>query len=200
MLDAAILLDVLRAPSAASLGALQAALLACEERAPSPEGAAAVTEALALADEFHGYLSALEGRLEARRYAELASRMDIAAVGGVVLENLRDAGERLTERLLVGGLSEGLMALASRQYVEAFRRELAALYRDTAWKLRARFWRLAASRRPGVDPAERAVLIDALLAPVCSERTEDAIRPVLIGLYFQVLLIATVGPVVTCQA
>ena len=196
MVEAAILLDVLRAPSAVSLRALQAALLALEDGAATSEDGDAAQAALLVAGDFHAYLAALEGRLEARAFAERASGMDVAAVGGVVLENMLDAGDRLTERILLGGLSEALMVLASRQYVKAFRRELVALYRDAGWKLRAHFWRVAARRRPGVDPVERTRLVDTLLAPVLSDGTPDAARSVLIGLLFQVLLLGTVGPLV----
>jgi len=84
--------------------------------------------------------------------------------------------------------------LASRQYVNAFRRELVALYREVAWKLRTHIWRFAARGRAGMDPAERARLVDALLGPIWSETTPDTARSVLIGLLFQVLLLGTVGP------
>jgi hypothetical protein len=196
MIESAILVNVLRTPSAASLSALQAAVLAVEHGSgPGPQLDAARL-ALAIADDFHAYLAALEGRVEARSYAELASRMDIAAVGGVVLENVLDAGERLTERILIGGLSEALMMLASRQYVKAFRRELVALYREVAWKLRAHFWRLAARGRPDVDAGERTLQVDLLLAPIASDATDDTVRSVLIGLLFQIVLLATAAPLV----
>lgn len=78
--------------------------------------------ALALLGDFYAYLVGLESKLEAHAFAELASKMDMGAVGGVVVENMLSAGEKLLERILVGGFSEALMVLASRQYVKAFKR------------------------------------------------------------------------------
>ena len=76
------LLAVLRQPGPTALVALQEALLA--GAAPSPER----DSCLALAGQFHRYLVELQARLTARQYSELASWLDMTAVGLVAFEEL----------------------------------------------------------------------------------------------------------------
>ena len=110
--------SVLSQPTPDALVVLQAVLLARGEQG------ARVGRALEIAGHFHSYLSELQSKLTARQYSELASMLDIGAVGIVVLENLLCAGrEEVWKRLALGGLAEGLMVAASRQYVKGWQTE-----------------------------------------------------------------------------
>jgi len=184
-----LLRRVLTKPTPSDLLSLQTIVLSCEEKAASPLKHEQAETALALLGDFYAYLVGLESKLEAHAFAELASKMDMGAVGGVVVENMLSAGEKLLERILVGGFSEALMVLASRQYVKAFNRDLDAFYRQVAWQLRAHLWRLSAARRPGLAASERAHLIDSLFTPILDKEVRCEATPVVLGCLFQALLI-----------
>ena len=173
-------------PSPADLLALQTRLLVAET---DPERAGAARHALDVAREFHDYLSELEAKYSAREYSELASLLDIGAVGAVALENLTEAGEALMKRVVLGGLSEILMVMASRQYVKAWSREIQPIHLKAIWFLRAELWRLSCAGRPDMQPEDRAALVDGMLAPALDGNAADGVRVALLGRLFQVLLI-----------
>ncbi len=177
---------LLTEPTPADLLALQTTLLAAET---DPTRADAARRALDVTREFHGYLSELQAKSSAREYSELASMLDIGAVGGVALENLAEAGEALLQRLLLGGLSETLMVLASRQYVKAWGREMHPIHMRAVWFLRSELWRLSVAGRPDMPAEERAALVDTLLAPALDAAATDQVRVALLGRLFQILLI-----------
>lgn len=189
---APILQCILTKPTPADLLSLQSVLLSWEEKADSPLARERVTTALSLLGDFYSYLTGLESKLEAHHFAELASKMDMGAVAGVVAKNVLGAGKKLLERVLVGGFSEALTVLASRQYIKAYNRELEAFFQQVAWQLRAHLWRFSATRRPEMAPAERAALIDSLFAPVFKEETPGSARSIVLGCLFQVLLLGAV--------
>jgi len=191
---ASLLQRILTKPSCEDLLSLQSVVLSWEEKAVSPVARERATTALALLEDFHAYLVGLESKLEAHAFAELASKMDMGAVGGVVAENMLGAGEKLLERVLIGGFSEALTVLASRQYVKAFNRELEAFYRQVAWRLRAHLWRFSAARRPQLAPSERSILIDSLFTPLLDKKTPSQAKPVVLGCLFQVLLLGSLSP------
>ena len=147
-------------------------------------------------DQFQRYLDQLATSSTSREYSELASRLDISAVGGVVLEHVLEAddADELALRLLTGLLSEGLMVLATRQHVQAWAGELDAVYRGAAWYVYGALWRWAERRKPGLAAAERRRLLDGLFEPLLSDATEGSAKAVLLGLLFQVLLIAQLAP------
>lgn len=177
---------LLTEPSPADLLALQTRLLVAEA---NPECADAARRALEVAREFHAYLSELEAKYSAREYSELASLLDIGAMGAVALENLAEAGEALQQRILLGGLSEVLMVLASRQYVKAWGREMGPIHMRAVWFLRAELWRLSVAGRPDVRAEERVALVDGLLAPALGGDAADEVCFTLLGRLFQILLI-----------
>lgn len=189
---APILQSILTKPAPADLLSLQSALLSWEEKADSPLARERTTAALSLLGDFYNFLVGLESKLEAHAFAELASKMDVGAVAGVVAENVLGAGKKLLERVLVGGFSEALTVLASRQYVKAYNRELEAFFQQVAWQLRAHLWRFSAARRPEMAPAERAALIDSLFAPIFKRETPGSTKPIVLGCLFQVLLLGAV--------
>ena len=173
-------------PSPTDLLALQTRLLVAES---TIERVDAARQALEVAREFHAYLSELEAKYSARDYSELASLLDIGAVGAVAVENLIEAGESLTQRMFLGGLSEVLMVTASRQYVKAWSREIQPVHMKAIWFLRAALWRLSVKGRPEMQSDERIALVDGLLAPALGGEEADQIRPALLGRLFQVLLL-----------
>ena len=183
---------LLTEPSPADLLALQTRLLVAEA---DPERAAAAGRALAVAREFHAYLSELEAKIGARQYSELASLLDIGAVGAVALENLIEASETLKQRLLLGGLSEVLMIAASRQYVRAWGREMKPVHMRAVWFLRAELWRLSIAGRPDLGAEERVALVDGLLAPALDGDAADEVCLALLGRLFQILLIIELAQV-----
>lgn len=190
-----VLQRILKKPLAEDLVSLQSILLAWEAAAPEPERRERIGTTLALLGDFYVFLTGLESKLEAHTYAEIASRMDMAAVGGVVAENVLGSGEKLLERILIGGLSELLMVLASRQYIKAFDRELGAFYRQVAWQLRAHMWRFSARNRPGLSPAQRTALIDALFTSLLDSKTPGEAKSIVLGCLFQVSLLGAIAPI-----
>jgi hypothetical protein len=178
---------VLRSPSPGDLWSLRARLL---EAGLSPEA-----RAWAVIDGFRRFLDQLATGTSSREYSHLASKLDIGAVGGVVLEQLLEVedAEELALRLLTGLLSEGLMVLATRQHVKAWEGELAAVYDDAAWFLYGELWRWAERSKPDLPAAERRRLLDSLLGPVRRRETPGFHKAVIVGLLFQVLLVSHVA-------
>jgi len=96
------LVAALQAPSPALLWGLRGDLLA--------QGIDPDHRAMAILSAFYTFLDRLETASASRDLSELASRMDIAALGGVVGNDLREAEEpaELARRALTAVLSEGL--------------------------------------------------------------------------------------------
>lgn len=188
-----LLQRIMAKPSASDLLSMQSVLLAWEERADSGAARARITAALELLESFHSYLVCLESKLEAHAFAELASKMDMGAVGVVIAQNIRGAGDQLMEKVLMGSLGEALMVMASRQYVKAFHRDLESFCRQITWQLRAHLWRFSAARRPDIPPQDRASMIEALFSPIVASEASNAAKPLFLGLLFQILLLASVS-------
>jgi len=153
------------------------------------------SELLAIVGEFHAFLDRFATSTSSRDLNHLASKLDIGAVGGVVLEQLleRPAAKDLAMQVLTGGISEGLMVLASRQYVRAQEGELAALFRDTAWDLFQRLWRWTIDANPNLETSERRHLIERLTAVLRDGDVPNTVKAVLTGRLFQVLLVGHLG-------
>ncbi len=177
---------ILVEPTPADLLALQTLLLVAETE---PERRDYAVRALEVVGEFYTYLGEIEAKVSAREYSELASLLDIGAVGAVALENLTEASEALQQRMLLGALGEFLMVLASRQYVKAWDREITPIHLRAVWFLRGDLWRLSVEGQPDMPVQERAELVDGLLAPALEENTSDEVRWALLGRLFQVLLV-----------
>ncbi|MGD9049546.1 MAG: hypothetical protein PVF77_15925, partial [Anaerolineae bacterium] len=73
---------ILSLPTPEALLALQGALLV------SGRQGEAADRALEVAGHFYAYLSELQSKISSRNYSEMASRLDIGAVGAVALENI----------------------------------------------------------------------------------------------------------------
>jgi hypothetical protein len=138
--------------------------------------------------------------MTAREYSQLASRMDIGSVGMLAVQDLITEREHLLESLFLGGLSEGLMVLATLQYVKAWEAETALVHDQATWWLFDGLWRLSSEFRPEMTADERRELIDALLAPVRSAETKSAVKVALLVRLFQALLVGSLGWVATLLA
>jgi hypothetical protein len=175
---------VLQQPTPAALLDLQGALLASGQTGPTVE------RALEIAGQFHAYLCELESKIAARDYSELASRLDMGAVGMVAVENLIAASdEKLFQRLLAGGLGEGLMVAASRQYVKAWQVETGLVHRTAAWYLARVLWQISQEMQPELPDDRRWQTVKSLLAPAHQEDTPAPAKALLLGRIFQLLLL-----------
>jgi hypothetical protein len=177
------LLTVLHAPTPAALWALRGDLLAA--------GMAPDHRALPVLASFHGFLDRLATGSSSRSYSDLASRMDISALGGVIAQELSEAGDAtaMARRLMSGVLSEGLAVLATRQHVKAWGGELEAVYRQAAWDLYGMLWSFACRRRPELAAEKRRALLDELLAPVLDAGVAGGEKAIVAGRLFQLLLV-----------
>jgi hypothetical protein len=175
---------ILSLPTPAALVGLQGALLAFGVNDKAAEHALEVT------DHFHTYLSDLQSKLTSRNYSELASRLDIGAVGAVALENLvASEPEKFWKRLVLGGVAEGLMVAASRQYVKGWAVETEMIHSRAAWYLTEALWRASSDMQPDLQPEQRWEAIQTLLAPAHDPGVPAPEKAVLLGRIFQILLI-----------
>ena len=175
---------ILSEPTPRALLDLQGVLLAHGEDSP------ARNRALALAGVFYDYLSELESKLAARDYSELASRLDIGAVGAVALENLLcGEGEEFWKRLALGGVAEGLMVAASRQYVKGWQVETSLVYHRAIWDLSEALWQLSTETQPNLPGAQRWRAIQTLLEPAHDPEVPAADKALLVGRIYQILML-----------
>lgn len=93
-----------------------------------------------------------------RQAAETASLFDLASVGVLAVENVLSAEKRTPMRLPMSGLAEGLMFLASRQYVRGGDIVLETTYRAHAMELQDELWALAMEfrEREGLEAIREA--------------------------------------------
>jgi len=179
-----VLQPIMAGPTPGALVALQGALLASEL-----EGGAVETT-LEIAGQFHTYLSELQSKITAKQYNEMASRLDIGAVGTVALENiLTTQKEEFWNRLLLGALGEVLMVAASRQYVKAWDAETSLVHTHAVWYLSEALWHTSRQMQPDLPPEQRWQAIQELLAPAYAAETPAPAKAVLLGRVFQILLL-----------
>ena len=136
---------VLRQPSPQRWSALQEALLAALR--PRPSGIAP-----GAGRHFYRYLVELQTILTARQYSELASWLDITAVGLVAFEEIIRGTASGWRDLLIAMASEGAMVLGSRQYIKAWAVESGPIHEDATWALREALWRLSEETQPDLAP------------------------------------------------
>ncbi len=185
---------VLTGPTPEALVALQGALLLSGRQG---EG---VDHALEIAGHFHGYLCELQSKITARDYSELASRLDIGAVGTVALENIvATEKEQFWQRLLLGGLGETLMVAASRQYIKAWEAETGVVHSRAAWYLAGALWRTSAEMQPDLPAERRWKAIESLLAPAYDRDVPASQKAVLLGHLFQMLLLTHLAWIITAD-
>ena len=185
---------IARLPTAADLWQLHGTLLACAQDKPSEQ------LALHIARHFYLYLSELQSKLTARQFNELASRLDIASVGVLALQDILIEHEHLGKSLLLGGIGESLMVMASRQYVRAWEQELRSVQREAAWTLYDALWQLSCQHRPEMRASRRRALIDATLEPVLDDDLSLETRMLLVLRLFQVSLLVLLASYYIPQA
>jgi hypothetical protein len=181
------LAQILTAPSAEAVWRLRGDLLAA---GTPPDG-----RLLQLLAAFHDYLDRLATGMSSRDHSQLASKLDISAISGVIIERLAEVSDspKLGLNLVAGAISEGLMALATRQHVKAWEGELAAVHRSAAWVLYDELWRWTGERNPEIEAPQRRELLDQLLAPALDPKQPGLLRAALICRLFQILIAAEVG-------
>jgi len=91
--------------------------------------------------------------------------------------------------VLLGGMGEALMVLASRQYIKAWAQETELVHRRAAWYLFGALWRLSVECQPDLAVEQRQALIQALLVPSLGAETPVPAKIALLGRLFQVLLL-----------
>lgn len=180
------LLSLVAEPTPDSLRRLQTGLLVA--------GVAEEDPVWPLLDTYYDFLTTLAARAGSREFSHFASLLDMGAVGGVALQNLlqAEAEGEWWSRLLVGGLSEGLMVLAARQYVRAWEGELDAVFIAARLQLYRELWRVSEALRPVLSAEERSRLLDELLAPLEDAGLSAAQRAALLTRLYQMLLLARV--------
>lgn len=186
------LASVLSEPTPHALVELQGALLASGQEGEARD------QALEVAGHFYTYLTALQSKITARDYSELASLLDIGAVGMVALENIVHGEEEdFWGRLLMGGMAEGLMVAASRQYIKGWRAETELVHSQAAWYLSETLWHASCDMQPDLPVDERWQAIQSLLAPAYDADVPASHKAVLLGRVFQLLLLAHLARLLT---
>lgn len=183
---------ILTQPTPEALVVLQGGLLArLKEGEP-------VAQALELASHFFEYLCELQSKITARQYSELASLLDIGAVGAVALENmLFSEGGNSWQGFLLGAAGEGLMVAASRQYIKAWQAETGPVHTCAAWYLTEALWHASSEMRPELEEEKRWQAIQALLAPAYDPDVPAPEKAVLLGRVFQMMLATYLARLVT---
>ncbi len=123
--------------------------------------------ALESVTQLHRFSLEIGGFSASTRSAETASFFDLASVGILAVENVLTAEKPSLMRLLMSGLSEGLMFLGSRQYVAGSGALLQATYQAHSVAVQDALWSLAADFRDPGDLGsirEARAAIDALFA------------------------------------
>lgn len=112
---------------------------------------ASARQALDAVTRLYQFTTEVRGFADSRKSAETASMFDLGAVGVLAIENVLTAEKITMARLLMSGLSEGLMFLASRQYVSGSDAVLLATYRSHAIAVQDALWAVAADFREIAD-------------------------------------------------
>ena len=156
-----------------------------------PEMKAAVQATLALSADAHALNVELRSALTDKQYARFASYLDLGAIGTLALDNLLTAEKITIPRLLLSGLSELLVFLASREYVKAAdSRAVAALQswasplQDEVWATLGRYRKKATA----VELREAQKAIDGFFGTLAVGALPSEARAALLAGTFQILL------------
>jgi len=149
----------------------------------------------ALIGEYQRFMEQVRTGTTSRHYSDLASKLDIGSISGVILERFLEpqSARQLSFSLISGILSEGLMVLATRQHVRAWEESLGSVCTGAAWFLYEELWRWTQDKKPDLPAAERRRLLDLLFRPICSAVSGGLSRAVVIGTLFQLLLASEVS-------
>jgi len=180
---------ILAKPEPAMLWQLRAGLL--------EHGLGRGDDILAILDEFYEFLNQLVASSTARQFSHFASILDMAAIGGVAIQNLVDLEDSHDwwKRLVTGALSETMMVLAARQYVKAWEEEMVATYNAAAWFLSGQFWHISVELRPNLPPGDRRQLVQKLTATANNATVDGTLRAGMIIRLFQVLILTQLAQI-----
>lgn len=153
--------------------------------------------ALGVSRAFYSFLIELQSKTTSRDYNQLASWLDIGAVGVVAFDRLLTQEVNRFMDLVPAILAETLMVIASRQYIKAWEVEARLIYRQATWNLRDALWRLTEDFQPDLPAVERLALIRGILAPLDRDDVLEEAKIVLLGRLYQALLQVYVGRLVT---
>ena len=106
---------LLNQPSAGTLWELRADILDVSDRL-TPAARQQADRTLEITSRFHHYLAELQSKMTAHESSQLASQMDMGSIGLLALQDLVANRELLFKKLFLGGLSEGLMVLATLRH------------------------------------------------------------------------------------
>lgn len=154
------------------------AYLKAHPRAAGERGRTALDRALGLAGEAHEFTSGLRGFLGQKQKSEAASMYDLGSIGALAVENIVTAEKITLPRLVMNALSEGLMYLASRQYVGGAADVLDGLYRQHAASMYRELWVLATDYRKGLsakDVKEIQAAVDGFFGRLAAANVEARI-------------------------
>jgi len=164
---------------------LQIAASWLRDRKDAPRADAAESALLAVS-RLYVFTAEIRGFAESRQAAETASVFDLGSVGILALENVLTSNVT-PMRVLMSGLAEGLMFLASRQYVRGSDAVLEATYRGHVLSLQDELWALAMEfrEREGLDAIREArTTIDAVFRNLEQPSVPVATRVVTIQLLY----------------
>ncbi len=185
----------------AALAGLRSELLALDAYLrTNPKAAAKARDALdrtlSLAEAANAFAAELGGFLSQKSHSELASLFDLGAIGVLGVENVLTADKPSLIRILMSSLSEGLMYLASRQYVAGSRDVLAALYREHAATMHRELWALATDHRKGMaakDVREVQAALDGFFVRLEAPEVPPEVRVRILKEFFALVLLLRVG-------
>ena len=164
-------------------------------KAETPKVRHALDRAADLAGAAHAFTSELHGFLGQKEKSERASWFDLGSVGVLALENVLTADKITLPRIVMSALSEGLMFVASRQYVAGSRQVLEGLYRQHAAAMYRELWALATDHRKALaakDVREVQAAIDGFFAKLGADGvTAEARIAVLRQFYALLVLVRT---------
>ncbi len=143
-------------------------------------------------EEYQKFLQHILTGAASRHYSDLASKLDIGSITGVVVDRFLESKDArsLARSMLSGILSEGLMVLATRQHVKAWEESLGAVCTGASWFLYEELWYWAQEKKPELPAGERRLMLDNLFRPLCAREGAGASKAVLIGSLFQLLLLS----------
>ena len=171
--------------------ALHAYLRVHPRAAPSEKARASLDRTLDLAESAHGFSAELHGFLGQKGRSESASLYDLGSVGVLAIENILTADKVTLPRLLMSALSEGLMYLASRQYVAGSREVLEGLYRQHAATMYRELWALATDYRKSLrekDVREIQAAIDGFFGRLQGANVPPEARIAVLRQFYALLL------------
>lgn len=167
------------------------AYLRANSKASSEKVRHGLDQALDLAATTHAFTSELRGFQSQKEHSEKASMFDLGAVGILAVENILTAEKPSLARVMMSALSEGLMFLASRQYVGGSDEVLRSVYHQYAASMYRELWILATDYRKTLNinaVRELQQIIDAFFRKLEGEDVPAQARIAVLRQFYALLL------------